>query len=427
MEICQIIYKAADTGNNRNRFSIGGKKLDILKLLLIFVCIIAVIKLSKPLYISIAAGVASTIVLFGINPLTALRLIVIGAFRKDTIYLVLAFYTITFLQRMLEKRNHLLMAEEALNNLLNSRRVNAMVAPLIIGLLPSAGAVLIAAPIVDNAGGDDITKEEKTFITSYFRHIPESFLPTYSSVLLALNLSGADMTAFVAGMLPMVVVQFYLGYFFYGRKIPKNIGVPESRDKMEEIKKLVVSLWSIALSIAIILVFKISVHFAVIPVIILSFIINRFSFKEIKPMFVSAFETKLIISTVVIMIFREVLTYTGVIERLPDYFSVLPVPSAVIFALIFFFGPLIAGSQAIIALGVPMAYAAIPDGGAVLLILLMCMLYISMQVSPTHICLAIITEYNGTSFIDLIRKTMPVLIAFILISSLYSYLLFLIF
>ena len=401
--------------------------MDIIKLILIFACIITVIKLNRPLYISLAAGVAATIILFGINPITALRLIVIGAFRKDTIYLVLAFYTITFLQRMLEKRNHLLMAEEALNNLLNSRRVNAMVAPLIIGLLPSAGAVLIAAPIVDNAGGDDITKEEKTFITSYFRHIPESFLPTYSSVLLALNLSGADMTAFVAGMLPMVVVQFYLGYFFYGRKIPKKIGVPESREKMKEVNKLVVSLWSIALSIAIILILKIPVHLAVIPVIILSFILNKFSYEEIKPMFVSAFETKLIVTTVITMIFREILTYTGVIERLPDYFSVLPVSSVIVFALIFFFGPLIAGSQAIIALGVPMAYAAIPDGGAVLLILLMCMLYISMQISPTHICLGIITEHNGTSFIDLIKKTMPVLIAFILISSLYSYLLFLIF
>ncbi len=401
--------------------------MDIIKLILIFACIITVIKFNRPLYISLAAGVAATIILFGINPITALRLIVIGAFRKDTIYLVLAFYTITFLQRMLEKRGHILMAERALNSLFNSRRVNAMVAPAIIGLLPSAGAVLIAAPIVDNAGGDDITKEEKTFITSYFRHIPESFLPTYSSVLLALNLSGADMTAFVAGMLPMVVVQFYLGYFFYGRKIPKNIGVPESREMMKEVNKLVVSLWSIALSIAIILILKIPVHLAVIPVIILSFILNKFSYEEIKPMFVSAFETKLIVTTVITMIFREILTYTGVIERLPDYFSVLPVSSVIVFALIFFFGPLIAGSQAIIALGVPMAYAAIPDGGAILLILLMCMLYISMQVSPTHICLGIITEHNGTSFINLVRKTMPVLITFILISSVYCYLLFMIF
>ena len=107
-----------------------------------------------------------------------------------TVSLVLAFYTITFLQRMLEKRKQLIRAEEALSGLFNSRRVNAMLAPFIIGLLPSAGAVIIACPIVDNAGGEYISKEDKTFITSYFRHISEAFMPTYSSIILALQLSG---------------------------------------------------------------------------------------------------------------------------------------------------------------------------------------------------------------------------------------------
>jgi len=401
--------------------------MDIVKLLIIFTCIMVVLKLNKPLYISIAAGVAAAIILYGINPLTALKLIAVGIFSKDTIYLVLAFYSITFLQRMLEKRGHIILAEEALSNLFNSRRVNAMVAPFVIGLLPSVGAVLIAAPIVDNAGGNYITKEEKTFVTSYFRHISEAFLPTYSSILLALNLSGIDMTAFVLGMLPMVIVLFYLGYFFYVRKIPKGTGIPKSNDKLQEIKNLLISLWSIVLSIIIILVFKIPVHLAVIPVIVLSIILNNFSFKELQPMFISAIETKLIITTIVIMVFKEVLTFTGIIERLPVYFSVLPIPSTVVFALIFFFGTLVAGSQAIIALAIPLAYATIPNGGVALMILLICMLYISMQISPTHICLAVITEYYGTSFIDLVKKTMPIVITFVLISSVYSYLLYLMF
>jgi len=386
-----------------------------------------VVKFNKPLYLSIAAGAAATIILYGINPLTALRLIAIGAFSKDTIYLVLAFYSITFLQRMLEKRGHIILAEEALSNLLNSRRVNAMVAPFVIGLLPSAGAVLLAAPIVDNAVGNYITKEERTFVTSYFRHISELFLPTYSSILLALNLSGVDMTAFVVGMLPMVIILFYLGYFFYVRKIPRDTGMPKSTDKPREIKNLLVSLWSIALSILIILILRIPVHLAVIPVIVLSIILNKFSLKEIQPMFISAIETKLIITTIIIMIFKELLTFTGIIESLPAYFSGLPVPPAVIFALIFFFSPLVAGSQATIALAVPLAYAAIPNGGAPLMILLMCMLYISMQISPTHICLAIITEHYGTSFTDLVKKTIPIVIAFVLISSIYSYLIYLMF
>lgn len=155
-------------------------------------------------------GILGTILLYRINPLESIKLMKDGAFSLDTLNLILAFYSITFLQRMMEKRAHLILAEKSLNNLFNNRRVNAMVAPFIIGLLPSPSAVLIASPIVDNAGGDYINQEEKTFITSYFRHISESFLPTYSNILLALNLSRVDMTAFVIAMLPMVIVLFLL-------------------------------------------------------------------------------------------------------------------------------------------------------------------------------------------------------------------------
>ena len=34
-----------------------------------------------------------------------------------------------------------------------------------------------------------------------------------------------------------------------------------------------------------------------------------------------------------------------------------------------------------------------------------------MKISPTHICMAIVTEHYGTSFIDLVKKTMPILLS----------------
>lgn len=401
--------------------------MDIIRLILIFAIIIAIMRLNKPLYISMSFGVLATILLYRIAFKESLNLILKGAISKNSLYLVLAFYTITFLQRMLEKRGHIMLAEKSLNNLFNSRRVNAMVAPFIIGLLPSVGAVLIAAPIVDNAASDYITKEEKAFVTSYFRHISEAFLPTYATIILALNLTGIDMTVFVLGMLPMVVILFLLGYFFYVRKIPKKIGLEKSTNKSRDVKNLVISLWSIALTISIILVLKVPVHWAVLPVILLSIWINKFKLKEITPMFLSAFETRLILTTIVIMSFKEVLTAAEVIERLPSYFEGLPVPPVIIFGLIFFFGNLVAGSQAIIAIGLPLAYATMPNGGLALMIFLMCMSYIAAQVSPTHICLAVVSDHYQISFMDLVNKTMPILVSFILIASLYSYILNIIF
>lgn len=400
-------------------------KLDIVKLVIIFTGIVFFIKLKKPLYISILVGAVISIVLYKIPVITSLQLAFKSCTSRDTISLVLAFYTITYVQRMMEKRGHLLLAERALDNIFNSRRINAMIAPFVIGLLPSAGAVLIAAPIVQNASGDYLTREEQTFVTSYYRHISEAFLPTYSSILLALDLSGVDMTKFVVGMLPMVVVLFVLGYIFYVKKIPKSTGISQSKNKKEDILNLVISLWPIAVTIMIILTMKIPVYMAVVPVIIVSAILNRFSVDELIPMIKTAFETKLIVSTVMIMVFKELLTFTGVIERLPEYFEKLPIHPAVIFSLIFVIGTLVAGSQAIIALALPLAFATIPNGGLALMILLMCMTYIAMQVSPTHICLAIVTEAFDISFIELVKKTFPVLVIFTAITALYSYLLFL--
>lgn len=400
-------------------------KLDIVKLVIIFTGIVFFIKLKKPLYISILVGAVISIVLYKIPVITSLQLAFKSCTSRDTISLVLAFYTITYVQRMMEKRGHLLLAERALDNIFNSRRINAMIAPFVIGLLPSAGAVLIAAPIVQNASGDYLTREEQTFVTSYYRHISEAFLPTYSSILLALDLSGVDMTKFVVGMLPMVVVLFVLGYIFYVKKIPKSTEISQSKNKKEDILNLVISLWPIAVTIMIILTMKIPVYMAVIPVIIVSAILNRFSVDELIPMIKTAFETKLIVSTVMIMVFKELLTFTGVIERLPEYFEKLPIHPAVIFSLIFVIGTLVAGSQAIIALALPLAFATIPNGGLALMILLMCMTYIAMQVSPTHICLAIVTEAFDISFIELVKKTFPVLVIFTAITALYSYLLFL--
>jgi len=124
------------------------------------------------------------------------------------------------------------------------------------------------------------------------------------------------------------------------------------------------------------------------------------------------------------MIFKELLTFTGIIGRMPGYFSKLPVPTVVIFGIIFLVVPIVSGSQATIALALPLAYAAMPNGGLPLMIFLMCLVYIAMQMSPTHVCLAIVVERFKVSFIDLVRKTVPVALSFIAICSVYSYLLY---
>lgn len=98
-----------------------------------------------------------------------------------------------------------------------------VIAPVIIGFLPSAGAVNICGAIVDKATGKDLDVEEKTFVTSYYRHISESFSPTYNAILLALSITAVSTGQFVLFMAPMVVVLLVLGYVFYLREAVERI------------------------------------------------------------------------------------------------------------------------------------------------------------------------------------------------------------
>lgn len=397
----------------------------MLKLCIVFAVIVILIWMRRPLFVAISGGLAAAIICYGIPFFDAVGIIGRGAVAAETISVALSFYLITFLQRMLEMRGRLRQAEEALDDIFHNRRVNASMAPAVIGLLPSAGALLISGAIVKNSCGDYMSNEDMTFTTSFFRHIPESFLPTYTSILLALTLSGVSTSGFVLFMLPMVAALFGLGYLFMLRKLPVEAKGGDGGSKREAWGKFARSLWSIAFIVLLILTFDLPVYLAAPVGIAADYAVDRFSVKEIIPVFKSAFEPAIIGNTILIMIFKNVLAYVGVIEQLPVVFSQLPFSPVVIFALIFFVGTVISGSQAIIALCMPMAVAAVPGGGLPFVILLMCMTYAAMQVSPTHICLFIAVEYFGTQMGALIRRTLPVIACFCAIASVYAYVLWL--
>lgn len=190
------------------------------------------------------------------------------------------------------------------------------------------------------------------------------------------------------------------------------------RSKSEYMKLFVQSTLPIFLAIILILTFKqLKVWMVVIVCTVINFFANKFSLKEIKPFFKSAFEGRLMLNTWMIMVFKELLSATGVISLLPDAFSHLPIPTFVIFAMISFFGAVVAGSQAIIVLALPMAMAALNGAPALsMFILFMSMNYVAMQLSPTHICLTLCAEDYKVPLGSMIAKTVPMVLLFTVIS-----------
>ena len=387
--------------------------LSLIKLVVTFAIIIGLLAVKRPL--NLVMGIASVVVvlLYQLPMGDVLPALKEGIFGYNTINALLVLYCITYLQRMMESRHQLAGCQNAMNGLFNNRRINASVVPFLLGCLPAASTVLICGPIVRDAVGDSLSTEETAATTSYFRHISEAFLPTYSGILVAITLTNGLVTpsSFVIGMLPVVVCLFISGYVIYLRRIPKETGMVIDEPKSFYWKLLAKSVWPIFLSLAIILAFNAPVWLAVIICIVLEYFINKFSIAEITPFFRTAFEGKLMLNTLAVMIFSNLLRATGVVNLLPVYLSKLPIPNFLIWALIFALGTLVGGSLTTYVLCIPMAMASVGTGSFyALFLLVMSMSYIIMQVNPTHICLTLCADDYDIPLGSLIVKAVPLVI-----------------
>ncbi|MBQ4538673.1 MAG: DUF401 family protein [Oscillospiraceae bacterium] len=392
--------------------------MRILFLCLIFLVIILLLAIRRPLYQAITGGLIATALLYRI-PLTAAAVQTSKVFTNwNSFSVILALYCITYLQRMLESRKQIKLAQQDLNGIFHNRRINAAGASLFIGLLPSAAAMILCGDIVKDATEGYLKPREQAFVTSWFRHIPESSLPTYTGVLLMANLSGLPLGKFMVGMIIPVIALFVIAYYPYLNRIPKDPGTPPSQNRFKDVVNLFKHLWTLLAILVLILVFKLKVVESVSLVIAVGAVVYKFKLSELIPMFKSAFEMKLLLNTTLVLVLKEFIAYTGVLEELPEVLAVLPIPSYLVFALLFFAGTLVSGTSGIIALGTPLAFAAM-DGGIPLMVLLMCMTHAASQVSPIHVCLVVASEYFHITLSDLIKETLPRTLLFCLVMIAY--------
>ena len=96
--------------------------MDILYLSIVFLVIVVIIWLKKPLFVAMIGGIAATIILFRVNLKDAAVVLGRQTVAWDTIDVLLSFYLIIFLQLMLEKKGRLTNAKDSFNRLLRNRQ-----------------------------------------------------------------------------------------------------------------------------------------------------------------------------------------------------------------------------------------------------------------------------------------------------------------
>ncbi len=186
----------------------------ILRVLLVFVIIVALIRKKLSLGTAFFTGSILLGILFGMSPLKITTSVLHSLTHPKTVSLALIVSLILVLSHSLEHARQLEKILSGFQGLIGSPRVILALFPALIGLLPMPGGAIFSAPMVREAGKRlDIEPERLSYINYWFRHIWEYWWPLYPGVLLATTLADLNIWLFVLFLFPITIVAVVAGYY----------------------------------------------------------------------------------------------------------------------------------------------------------------------------------------------------------------------
>lgn len=164
--------------------------MALIKVLIIFVVILALLNKRLPLYLAMIFGSLLMIVMFRLPLATAGQTALHTLTGWDVWSVNLAMYVISVLVYELDLRHRFEDAQRAMNGLMRDPRLNTSLACMFIGLMQGPATVTICGGMVDTMAGDHLKNDEKAAVATYLRHIPEAMVPTFTGVIVACSISG---------------------------------------------------------------------------------------------------------------------------------------------------------------------------------------------------------------------------------------------
>ena len=387
--------------------------MDLLFLIIIFAAIMIIMHFKRPFYEAVAGGLLLSVILYRIPPAEIISRTAALVTNKTNLYLILAMYFVMYLQQEMARRGLINKSVDDLNGVISNRRINTALAPTMVGMLPSSTSAFICADIIKRQTEGYLDPDTKAALTSWFKHAPESFLPTYSNTILFAGLAGISISSVTLASLPMFFLQLGIVYALYLRKIPKEPISRSERGKGESLRSLLFHMLPIIGTVFIILAFDLHVAFATPIMIVVCALVYRFKPADMLVMAKDAFQIKQLANTVLVLLLKEFIDYSGILGKIPDMVTKLPIPAFLAFGLIYLVGGFTGFSTGIIALVTPVAFAAVPGAGLPLMLLYMAMQHAASLLSPIHICLVFAAEGCNSNMGGLLRKTVIPCIAYI--------------
>ncbi len=308
----------------------------------------------------------------------------------------------------MESKNLLTQLVLHLEKLKLPKKLQFILLPAFIGLLPMPGGALFSAPMVGKAmEKENFTPEEKTFVNYWFRHIWEYFLPLYPGVILVSGLFNIPFINFLKFHGIFLIVMIIIGYFTVLRKVREE--KKKSDRSLKEIFGILYSIYPVIIIFLLVFLFKIDTALSVILTCVISIFLYKVNFADVLKFIKKSLKIDMILMILGIFYFKEALHITGAINLLPKIFP--PHSNSYVVYGILILLPLISG----LLTGITIAYVGISFpilssyfiAGNVVNMPLETLAYISgfigVLLSPVHLCLLLTNEYFKSNLLKVYK------------------------
>jgi hypothetical protein len=299
----------------------------------------------------------------------------------------------------------------ALQGVFKSRRFALAAIPLIMGMLPTPGGIMLSAPMVRDLGDHiGISRTRLAAINFHFRHQMETVWPLFPSVPLIQGMLGISAFSLISHNIAIMAAGLLGGAIFLLLSgIPPKDKNNQPRGRLiADIQSIIGALWPIAAVIGLYAGLNLSPAIGILLAIVAFLILHKVPLHQCKAMFKSGFEFDTILLILGALLFKLDIEAGNAIPAVVQFLSDIHIPVTI---LIFFLPLLVAFLTGItmptVAITFPFLLPFIGTGHDTNLgleVLAFSGLVCGLLLTPIHLCLALSATYFEAPLMKIILK-----------------------
>jgi uncharacterized protein len=303
----------------------------------------------------------------------------------------------------------------AMEGLFRSRRAALAAIPVMMGLLPTPGGIMLSAPMVRSAGDRiGVERSRLAAINYWFRHQWESIWPLFPAVPLIQGMLGVSAGRLIGHHVVLAAGGLLAGIVFllFSGIPPRNAGDgPRSGTFQTHVKDFAHAFWPIAFTAVLYVAFDVPASAGLLIATIGLLCFHKVPWKRWGGIFKAANEPDTALLIFGALAFKLILEAGGAVSGVVDFFARMHLPSL---SIVFLLPLIVTASTGVtmpsVAMTYPFLQTYIGRGAEAHLgveTLAFSAVVLGLAVSPIHLCVALSSTYFETPLWRIILRTLP--------------------